>query len=244
MHEDPKRPDVELQRDYYKRTAQSYESMHSNEREHDVACALIHALCEYHGFSSILDVGSGTGRGLRNLTKSLPNARVLGVEPVEALRAIGHANGIPEKQLIDGDATRLGFPDSSFDLVCELSVLHHIPNPRLALAEMIRVANRGIFLSDVNRFGQGPLPGRYAKLFLWKLGLWPVADWIKNKGKRYINSEGDGVHYSYSIFDDYEYICSQCDNVMVFNFDGSGRNALTGASHVGLFGMKKHALGP
>src|ERR1700678_2442776 len=162
MPETEKRSDVQLQRDYYKRTAERYESMHFHEHEHDLACALIHSLYVYHNFSSILDVGSGTGRGIQNLTRSLPNARILGVEPVEALRAIGHSNGIPENQLIDGDATKLDFPDSSFDFVCELSVLHHIPNPRLAVAEMIRVANRAIFLSDVNRFAQGPATARYS----------------------------------------------------------------------------------
>lgn len=230
---------VQVQRDYYARTAQSYESMHFHEREHDLSCALIHSLSQFHGFTSILDIGSGTGRGIRNLAEMLPKVRVVGMEPVEALRSIGHANGIPEHQLIDGDATDMNFPDSSFDLVSELSVLHHIGDSRRAVVEMLRVAKRGIFISDVNRFGHGSVAARLSKLLLWKLHLWPTANWFKTKGRGYIYTEGDGVSYSYSVFDDYDFIASQCEKVMVFNLVGTGKNPVTGASHVGLFGLKK-----
>lgn len=235
----PQQSDIHLQRDYYARTAQSYESMHFHEHEHDLACALIQSLSQYYGFTSILDVGSGTGRGIRNLAETLPKVRIVGIEPVEALRSIGHSNGIPEDQLIDGDATNIGFLDSSFDLVCELSVLHHIADHRRAVAEMIRVARRAIFISDVNRFGQGSVAARLSKLLIWKLHLWPLANWIKTRGRGYLYTEGDGVSYSYSVFDDYDFICSHCEKVMVFNLIGSSKNPLTGASHVGLLGLKK-----
>jgi SAM-dependent methyltransferase len=236
----PIRSEIRLQRDYYARTAALYEGMHvQGGGEHDLACALIHSLSNHYGFRSVLDVGSGTGRAVAKLSQDLPGARIIGVEPVEALRRVGHRNGIPEEHLIDGDATRLDMADSSFDLVCELGVLHHIPKPRLAVTEMIRVAKKAIFLSDSNRFGSGSVPSRYSKLLLWRLGLWPLANWIKTKGNGYIYGEGDGVAYSYSVFDDYKYIRSQCDKVMIFNLDGFCKSALTGAPHVGLFGLKK-----
>ena len=235
------RPDVQLQREYYTKTASLYDSMHvvHGDVEHDLACALIHSLSAYHKLTSILDVGSGTGRALVKLRENLPNARIVGVEPVEALREFGYKNGIPRDQLISGDATSLDFPDSSIDLVCELGVLHHLPKPREAVAEMIRVANKAIFLSDCNRFGRGSAKARYVKLLLWRLKLWPLVDWIRTRGKGYDYLEGDGVVYSYSVFDDYDFILSYCDQVMVFNLDGSGKSALTGAHHVGLFGLKR-----
>jgi len=235
------KPDVLRQREYYTRTAENYESMHvlHGDAEHDLACALIHSLSAYHQLTSILDVGSGTGRALAKLRENLPLARITGIEPVEALREVGYRNGIPRDQLINGDATHLDFPDSSFDLVCELGVLHHIPNPSKAVAEMMRVANKAIFLSDSNRFGRGSVLGRYAKLLLWKLKLWPMADWFRTRGRGYDYLEGDGVVYSYSIFDNYDFIRPLCDQVMIFNLDGSGKCPLTGAHHVGLFGMKK-----
>src|SRR5260370_12373090 len=100
------KPDVLLQREYYTRTATLYELMHGG-GEHDLACALISSLAAHHGFTSVLDVGSGTGRAVLKLNQNLPHVRIVGIEPVEALRNVGHSNGIPENQLINGDATQL-----------------------------------------------------------------------------------------------------------------------------------------
>jgi ubiquinone/menaquinone biosynthesis C-methylase UbiE len=231
--------EVSLQRAYYTRTASAYEEMHAQGRgEHDLSCALIHSMCLHYNFKSILDVGSGTGRAVRYLSNKLPSVRVVGIEPVPALRAVGYNNGIPSSMLVDGDATKLNYPDSCFDLVCELGVLHHLPCPRKAVAEMLRVARRGVFISDSNRFGHGSILSRYTKLLLWKFCLWPFVNWIKTRGRGYNYGDGDGVAYSYSVFDDYAYISSCCRSVMVFNLDGAGRCALTGAPHVGILALK------
>jgi len=232
---------VQLQREYYTRTASNYESMHANGAgEHDLACALIHSLASYHGLTSVLDVGSGTGRAVARLSRSLPHARIIGIEPVEALRMIGHSNGISKDKLIDGDATKLAFADGAFDLVCELGILHHIPTPRKAVDEMIRVASKAIFVSDGNRFGQGSTTERFVKLLLWRLGLWPAANWIKTRGKGFYYSEGDGIAYSYSVFDDYDVICRHFEHVMVFNLSGDGKSSLTGSPSIGLFASNKN----
>jgi ubiquinone/menaquinone biosynthesis C-methylase UbiE len=233
------RKDVQLQRDYYDKTADKYNKMHvSGDGEHDLAYALIHALSVHYGFESILDVGSGTGRALLELGKKLPECHIVGIEPVTALRQVGYDSGIPTDQLIDGDATNIQYPDNSFDLVCELGVLHHISEPRLAVAEMLRVARKAVFISDSNRFGQGSLPLKLFKLFCGKTKIWHIVDFIKTKGKGYIYSEGDGISYSYSVFDDYDFIRTQCKQVMIFNLDGSGKHSIIGASHIGLFGIK------
>ena len=231
--------EVLLQREYYTRTALDYEKMHvQGGGEHDLACAIIHSMCIHHDFTSVLDVGSGTGRAVSYLSKKLPSVKVIGIEPVAALRAVGYKSGLSASVLVDGDATRMIYPDSSFDLVCELGVLHHLPCPRKAVAEMLRVAKRGIFISDSNRFGHGSIISRFAKLLLWKLRLWPSVNWIKTRGRGYNYGEGDGVAYSYSVFDDYSYISSRCRSVMVFNLDGDGESSLIGAPHVGILAMK------
>jgi ubiquinone/menaquinone biosynthesis C-methylase UbiE len=231
---------IKLQREYYTKTAQEYNKMHvSGSGGHELACTLISALSIHNGISSILDIGSGTGRAIMELGKKLPECNITGLEPVAALREIAYNNGVSREQLIDGDATNIQYGDNSFDLVCELGVLHHIPQPGLAVAEMLRVASKAIFISDSNRFGQGLHITRLVKLFLWKANLWNTFNYIKRRGKIYNYSEGDGIAYSYSVFDDYNFICSKCSHVMIFNLDGSGRKAITGASHVGLFGIKK-----
>jgi hypothetical protein len=66
---------------------------------------------------------------------------------------------------------------------------------------MLRVARRAVFISDANRFGQGSWLGRIAKLALYRLRLWPLANYIKTRGRGYVITPGDGLAYSYSVFD-------------------------------------------
>ena len=81
-----------------------------------------------------------------------------------------------------------------------------------AVSEMLRVTKKGIFISDCNNFGQGSFISRSAKQVINKLGLWKVFDIIKTKGKGYTLSEGDGLAYSYSVFNDYNLIKKKCRN--------------------------------
>lgn len=69
---------------------------------------------------------------------------------------------------------------------------------------MIRVSRRCVVLSDSNRFGQGSFLARVVKLLSYKLGVWPLIDPAKTRGKGYSVSEGDGLAYSYSVFVSYE----------------------------------------
>ena len=113
----------------------------------------------------------------------------------------GHKRGIPEDRLIGGDAMALPFEDKAFDFVIETAVLHHVPDPARAVREMVRVARKGVLISDSNKFGQGRLPVRWAKQAIGALGLWKPLIWLTTKGKMAKWSEGDGVYFSYSVFD-------------------------------------------
>lgn len=183
---------VALQRAYYEATAASYDASHV-EHEHIVALHFLAGYIELGGVRSVLDVGAGTGRAMRFLKARFPNLVIKGVEPVDGLRRRGHAQGIPEHDLLAGDGAALPFPDQSFDLVCEFAVLHHVRRPQSVIAEMSRVAARMIAISDCNFMGQGPHWLRHVKCGLWRAGLWPLADWIKTRGKRYTYSEGAEV---------------------------------------------------
>ncbi len=92
------------------------------------------------------------------------------------------------------------FENNSFDLVCEFAVLHHVRDPNRMIREMNRVAAKGVAISDCNFIGQGSLPLRLLKLTLFLTGLWPVANWVKTKGKGYTITDGDGLAYSYSVY--------------------------------------------
>lgn len=231
----------ELQRRYYADTASSYEAMRggeeaSVERVFDYIAAFLGML----GASSVLDVGAGTGRALRYLHRSDPTLTLRGVEPVPEL--VEQASDEIAAFIEHGRGEQLPFPDDSFDAVIEVGVLHHIRDPEPVIREMMRVARRGVFLADANRFGQGPYASRLAKLALTRLGLWPTVDRLKTRGRGYRVSEGDGISYSYSVYDSYDLIDEWADEIVALPGGHAGRGwfspVLTNASVV-LCGLKR-----
>ena len=227
-----------LQRAYYASTAATYDDAHIEASEHRLGLQLMLATIRHYEFGSVLDVGCGTGRALTFIKRELPTVTVVGIEPSAELRAIGHQKGLTADELREGDALRLPFDDQSFDLVCEFSALHHIAQPARAISEMLRVAKRGIFISDTNNFGQGGPVVRLIKQAINAAGLWSIADWIKTGGRGYSVSEGDGVAYSYSVFNDWPQIRRHCRIVHVVNTDGAGINPYRTAAHVAVVGLK------
>jgi ubiquinone/menaquinone biosynthesis C-methylase UbiE len=204
-----------IQREYYTKTASNYDSMHANESAGDAEINnIILAMLRMAGATSLLDVGSATGRGLANLASMLPGALVCGVEPVAAL--LKEAAGILRNvSLVRGSGESLPFMDRSFDAVCEISILHHVPDPAAVVLEMMRVANKMIIISDSNRFGQGSSASRWFKLFLYKLRLWGTFNYLRTGGKRYQISQGDGLFYSYSVYDSYDLIANWSERVIL-----------------------------
>lgn len=106
--------------------------------------AVIAALLERAGRPTparILDAGCGTGR---NLELYAALGRAEGVDPsrqaVEFCRRRG-LDGVRQ-----GDAQRLPFEAGSFGLVAATDVIEHVPDDRLALREMHRVAAPGAAL--------------------------------------------------------------------------------------------------
>ena len=209
---------VLAQRRYYTETASCYDEMHAGEAagDEDSLQLLLPLLRRLH-VKSLLDVGSATGRGLPKLADGLPGATICGIEPVAALVAQGIATGETRGLplfLASGDA--LPFADGSFDAVCEFGILHHVLDPSLVVGEMLRVARNVVVISDANRFGQGPVTLRVMKLLLYKLRLWNAYDYLRTKGKRYQVSEGDGIFYSYSVYDNYDQIRSWAERIFLF----------------------------
>ena len=144
----------------------------------------------------------------------------MGVEPVEAMAEEAFKKGIPREKFIIGRGESLPFKDDSFDAVIELGMLHHVERPDIIVREMTRVARKAVFVSDSNRFGQGKLLTRWIKLLLYKCRLWGVVNLIKTGGKGYIFSEkGDGLSYSYSVFDSYHLFAKWADRVMIIPTD-------------------------
>ena len=90
-----------------------------------------------------------------------------------------------------------------------------MPRPNDVVKEMLRVARRAVFLSDANRFGQGSKLSRALKLLLCKGRMCGMANWVKTGGKGYTFSEGDGVAYSYSVFDSYGTVSEWAERIIL-----------------------------
>jgi hypothetical protein len=102
---------------------------------------------------------------------------------------------------------------------------------------MKRVSSKYIFISDSNNFGTGNMVSRSIKQFLNLLHLWMITVFIKTNGKMYQISEGDGLFYSFSIFN----LIPLLKKYEVFPLatSPSKGNIYQDASHVSLFAIRK-----
>lgn len=87
-------------------------------------------------YSSLLDVGAGTGEMLRMLINARPEARYAGIDLAENMLKVAEE--------------KLPLPGHSFDIIICNDSFHHYPNPATALAEFKRVLNPGgmLLISD------------------------------------------------------------------------------------------------
>jgi SAM-dependent methyltransferase len=192
----------ERQRAYYAEHASAYAASHEGgDSAHDRALEQLVPILRGLSARSLLDVGSGTGRALRYFREHMPELNLAGVEPSPEMIAQAELNGLAANTIVEGTGTSLPFPDASFDVVTAFGVMHHVPVPGQVLAEMARVARRAIFISDGNRYAQGHPLARALKSSLATFGLWRAFDWVRTRGRGYMISKGDGLYYSYSVFD-------------------------------------------
>jgi protein-L-isoaspartate(D-aspartate) O-methyltransferase len=90
----------------------------------------------------VLDVGCGKGFLLFEFARAIPGLRTAGLDI--SRYALEHAKPEVRPRLLRGNATRLPFPDHSFDLVVSINTLHNLELPDLdeALREIERVGRR------------------------------------------------------------------------------------------------------
>ncbi len=100
----------------------------------------------------LLDLGCGFGRhafeGLRRGARVVAcDMAVPELEQVralfEAMRDAGEAPPDGMSVALNGDATRLPFPDGTFDRIIASEVMEHIPDDLAALTELVRVLRPG-----------------------------------------------------------------------------------------------------
>ena len=106
----------------------------------------------------VLDVGTGTARIPIELCQRAPSCKVVATDLARHMLSRARHNveaaGLGERiELRHVDAKASGLPARAFDVVMSNSIVHHIPDPSAAIADMIaRVAPAGLlFVRDLMR---------------------------------------------------------------------------------------------
>jgi ubiquinone/menaquinone biosynthesis C-methylase UbiE len=227
---------IARQRAYYAQTAEMYETTHVQDGdEHHVALRHIAFYLRWIDAQSVLDTGCGTGRTLRFLREQLPGAYMRGNDPSEELLRIAvRDHGVPADTLDSCSSEQLPYKDASFDAVVATGLLHHVPKPEKVIREMVRVARLAVFISDCNIYGQGGRIRGLAKRMLARAHVLTPLNWIRRGGHLWYWSEGDGIAYSYSVYDSIPQLRHSCPWVIVTPTQPSGMSGgspLSESSH-------------
>ncbi|GIX01031.1 MAG: hypothetical protein KatS3mg111_4363 [Pirellulaceae bacterium] len=106
----------------------------------------------------VLDVGIGTARIPVELCQQHTDCRVMGADAALAMLEVARINvataGFEHRiELCHCNCRQMPMADAMFDVVMSNSLLHHLPDPEAAVAEMLRVLRPGgrIFVRDLVR---------------------------------------------------------------------------------------------
>jgi ubiquinone/menaquinone biosynthesis C-methylase UbiE len=116
----------------------------------------------------VLDVGTGTALIPLELCRRDPHVEVDAIDLAAHMLAVAERNvaraGLGARiHVARKDAKATGWPPASFDAVMSNSIVHHIPDPGVALGEMWRLVRPGgvLFVRDLER---PPTAARVAEL--------------------------------------------------------------------------------
>jgi len=125
---------------------------------------------EFKGNETVLDLGCGKGLLLIEAAKKLTQGKAFGVDhwvgnleyKYSAQMVLDNAKieGVSDRiELVTADAQDLPFGDGSFDVVMTSLMMHHVPDTKKALNEMVRVLKPGgtLVIADINSKRYAPI---------------------------------------------------------------------------------------
>lgn len=127
--------------DDYERFFAAYDAWRYRQESHILGCL---DRVDWQG-RKVLEIGLGQGAESEQLIRRGAHWSGLDLtqESVDRVRARLAIRDLPHDELRQGSALAIPWPDDSFDRVFSHGVLHHIPNVKLAQAEIHRVLRPG-----------------------------------------------------------------------------------------------------
>ncbi|MDE2383215.1 MAG: metalloregulator ArsR/SmtB family transcription factor [Alphaproteobacteria bacterium] len=130
---------------YFAANAAEWQKLRSLHVQEDEVEAAILSMLDGAKFSSIVDLGTGTGRMLELLAPR--GAQLWGIDQSRDMLAIARANieraGLKNAQIRQADIYALPMADASADLITIHQVLHFLDDPQRALLEARRILKPG-----------------------------------------------------------------------------------------------------
>lgn len=119
--------------------------------------------------SSILEIGCGQGVGTKLINKYFKPKKIVAIDL--DTRMIRRAKRKIHQKHISfeiGNASRLKFPNESFDAIIDFGIIHHIPNWKDCLKELHRALKPGgqLILEDLSIETFETKIGKFLKIFL------------------------------------------------------------------------------
>jgi ubiquinone/menaquinone biosynthesis C-methylase UbiE len=142
----------------------------------------------------ILDAGCGTGEASSRLAELFPQARILGVDIIDAhldLARSRYANLAPRLKFEHQTVFGLNVKDNTFHLTVCRHVLHSIPHPDRVIAELARVTRPGGYLHLI--------PEDYGMLHFQPAALDPSEFWHV-AAKAFAKATGTDLHIGRNSF--------------------------------------------
>ena len=120
-------------------------------------------------FDSVLELGCGNGNGTQLIRKYFNPRHITAIDLDEKMIQIAQEtvpDGSTTFQVMD--ASKLDFPNESFDAIFDFSSIHHIPNWKNCIEELKRVLKVGgeLILEEFSIDTFSGLPGRLYRLLL------------------------------------------------------------------------------
>ncbi|HXT34772.1 MAG TPA: methyltransferase domain-containing protein [Chloroflexota bacterium] len=137
---------------FYRETANygpDLDAWHRTPERRAITDMIVHVARE-SGAQRIIDVGCGAGHDLLAIHAALPDAKLIGVEPNDHLRALLPDAEIRRFGRVDGQLSGGAYtcPVESADLLLCLDVLEHVPDPESFLGGIAQRAKIGCLLFE------------------------------------------------------------------------------------------------